>query len=132
MNLAKSSEFFNPEDCKERINIIGTGSVGSAVAELLARYGLVNVNLYDFDVVEDRNLVNQMFTGDDLYKPKVECVANNLIHIVPEEDRKELAESLELFREGWQGEKLYGSLCGIALTVAMHFDQGHGNIVNSA
>lgn len=108
MNLSKSFDFFNPDEFTDRIHIIGCGSVGSTVAELLIRFGLKNISLYDFDVVEDRNLVNQMFTGDDLYKPKVECVANNLIHIVPEEDRKDLAESLELFKDGWQGEKLYG------------------------
>ena len=108
MNLSKSFDFFNPDEFTDRIHIIGCGSVGSTVAELLIRFGLKNISLYDFDVVEDRNLVNQMFTGDDLYKPKVECVANNLIRIVPEEDRKDLAESLELFGEGWQGEKLYG------------------------
>lgn len=108
MNLSKSFDFFNPDDFTDRIHIIGCGSVGSTVAELLIRFGLKNISLYDFDVVEDRNLVNQMFTGDDLYKPKVECVYNNLIRIVPKEDRESLAESMELFPEGWQGEKLYG------------------------
>lgn len=108
MNLSKSFDFFNPDAFTDRIHIIGCGSVGSTVAELLIRFGLKNISLYDFDVVEDKNLVNQMFTGDDLYKPKVERVAYNLVHIVPEEDRKALSDSLELFPEGWQGEKLYG------------------------
>lgn len=108
MNLSKSFDFFNPDAFTGRIHIIGCGSVGSTVAELLIRFGLKDISLYDFDVVEDKNLVNQMFTGDDLYKPKVECVANNLLRIVPKEDRKELYERLELFPGGWQGEKLYG------------------------
>lgn len=108
MDLSKSFDFLNPNEVTDRIHIIGCGSVGSTVAELLVRFGLKNFSLYDFDVVESRNLVNQMFTGDDLYKPKVECVVNHLVHIVPEEDRKDLYESIEMFPEGWQGEKLYG------------------------
>lgn len=103
MNLSKSSEFFNPADCTDRINIIGVGSVGSAVAELLARYGLTNVNLYDFDVVEEHNLANQMFTTKNLYKPKLEGVYDRWIEINPE-----AAESIKLFGKGWDGQKLSG------------------------
>ena len=52
MNLAKSLDVFSPHDVKGRIHIIGCGSVGSTIAELLARYGLTNFTLYDFDTVE--------------------------------------------------------------------------------
>lgn len=103
MNLAKSSEFFNPESCKERIHIIGCGSVGSTVAELLARFGLTNVSLYDFDVVEDHNLVNQMFTTKNLYKPKIEAVYDRWVEINPE-----AAKTIKLYGEGWDGQKLSG------------------------
>jgi len=103
LNLTKSSEFFNPESCPERINIIGTGSVGSAVAELLARYGLVNVNLYDFDVVEEHNLANQMFTTKNLYKPKLEGVFDRWVEINPE-----AVKTIKLFGDGWNGQKLSG------------------------
>jgi len=61
LNLAKSYDFFKPEEVKERIHIIGCGSVGSAVAELLARFGLTKLTLYDFDKVEPKNLANQLF-----------------------------------------------------------------------
>ena len=40
LNLSKSYDFFKPEAVRERIHIIGCGSVGSTVAELLARFGL--------------------------------------------------------------------------------------------
>ena len=103
MNLAKSMEFFNPENCKEKINIIGCGSVGSTVAELLARFGLTNVNLYDFDVVEEHNLANQMFTTKNLYKPKLEGVYDRWVEINPE-----AAKTIKLYGEGWNGQKLSG------------------------
>lgn len=103
MNLAKSYEFFNPDTCKNRIHIIGCGSVGSTVAELLARFGLTNVSLYDFDVVEEHNLANQMFTTKNLYKPKVEAVYDRWIEINPE-----AAKGLKLYGDGWTGQKLNG------------------------
>ena len=103
MNLTKSSEFFNPEDCTDRIHLIGCGSVGSAVAELLARFGLKNVSLYDFDIVEDHNLANQMFTTKDLYKPKLEGIFNRWTEINPE-----AAKTLKLYNDGWDGQKLSG------------------------
>lgn len=36
MNLAKSLDVFSPHDVKGHIHIIGCGSVGSTIAELLA------------------------------------------------------------------------------------------------
>lgn len=103
MNLSKSFDFFNPEKCKDRINIIGCGSVGSAVAELLARFGLENVNLYDFDIVEEHNLANQMFTTKNLYKPKLEGVYDRWVNINPGASGK-----IKLFGDGWNGQKLSG------------------------
>ena len=103
MNLAKSAEFFNPENCKDKINIIGCGSVGSAVAEQLARSGLTNVNLYDFDVVEEHNLANQLFTTKDLYKPKAEAILNRWVEINPE-----AAKTIKVYGDGWDGHKLSG------------------------
>ena len=103
MDLAKSFEFFDPNSCKEQINIIGCGSVGSTVAELLARFGLENMNLYDFDVVEEHNLVNQMFTRKDLYQPKAESIKKHLIEINPA-----LEETVQIFDEGWKGQRLSG------------------------
>lgn len=103
MNLAKSAEFFNPESVKETINLIGCGSVGSTVAELLARFGLTRVNLYDFDTVEEHNLANQMFTTKNLYKPKLEGVYDRWTEINPE-----AAKNIKLFGEGWDGQKLSG------------------------
>ena len=79
LNLAKSYDFFKPEFCRERIHIIGCGSVGSTLAELLARFGLTNFALYDFDTVEPHNLANQMFRIEHIGMPKVDALA--LIHL---------------------------------------------------
>lgn len=103
MDLSKSYEFFQPEMCQERIHIIGCGSVGYTVVELLARFGLTKFSLYDFDKVEKHNLANQMFVTDDIGKLKVDAVANHLIAINPD-----IKENLKVFNEGWHGQKLSG------------------------
>ena len=103
MNLSKSREFFDPDSFTDTIHLIGCGSVGSTVAELLARFGFTNVKLYDFDVVEEHNLANQMFTTKNVYKPKVEAVYDRWVEINPE-----AAKTIKLYGDGWDGQKLYG------------------------
>lgn len=101
MNLIKSYDFFKPEMLKGRVHIIGCGSVGSTVAENLARFGVDDMVLYDFDIVEEHNIVNQMFTNEDLHKPKVEALERIVKEINP--DCK-----IKLMKEGWNGHKLAG------------------------
>lgn len=83
MDLNKSQEFFNPENVKGMCHIIGCGSIGSSVAELLARYGIEDIHLYDFDEVEPHNIVNQMFTSKDVGKAKVFALKEILGEINP-------------------------------------------------
>lgn len=103
MNLSKSYEFFQPEMCRDRIHIIGCGSVGSVVAENLVRFGLTNITLYDFDVVEAKNIANQMFTQRDIGLPKVEALSRMLAEINPD-----IEKSLKIESEGYTTQKLSG------------------------
>ena len=103
MDLSKSYEFFQPEKDKARIHIIGCGSVGSTVAENIARCGVKNITLWDFDIVEPHNLANQIFRKCDIGKLKTEALANILFEINPE-----LSEGLELKSEGWKDEIVSG------------------------
>lgn len=61
MNLNKHREFFDPDKFNDDIHIIGCGAVGSTIAEQLARLGIKKIHLYDFDVVTEHNITNQMF-----------------------------------------------------------------------
>ena len=84
MDLSKSLDWFNPDSVSERIHIIGCGSVGSTVAELLTRFGLTKFTLYDFDLVEPHNIANQMFRKTDIGKTKVEALQSIICEINPE------------------------------------------------
>jgi len=103
LNLAKSYDFFKPEEAKERIHIIGCGSVGSTVVELLVRFGLTKLSLYDFDKVEPKNLANQMFRQEHVGKSKVESLAHMLCEINPE-----IKSSIKVATHGYVVQKLSG------------------------
>ena len=103
MNLTKSYEFFQPEKDKTTIHIIGCGSVGSTVAENLARCGVKNMTLWDFDKVEPHNIVNQMFNENHVGMLKVDALRDILTDINPD-----LKDTLEIHAEGWKGKMLSG------------------------
>lgn len=96
MNLVKSQDYFSPSDVRYRCHIIGCGSVGSSVAELLTRLGITNISLYDFDIVSSHNLANQMFFEADIGRPKVDALADLICRI-----NNEAKDRLDIHPEGW-------------------------------
>ena len=84
MNLNKSRTFFDPDRFDENIHIIGCGAVGSTVAENLARLGIKELILWDFDDVEEHNIANQMFFVNQINKPKIDAVEEICKMINPE------------------------------------------------
>ena len=113
MDLSKSLEYFNPDMCNGTVHIIGCGSVGSTVAENLARCGITRFALWDFDVVEAHNIVNQMFKYSDIGRPKNEALKDILVGINPE-----IEKDIQLYG-GWNGEGLSGYvfLCADSMKV---------------
>lgn len=103
MDLSKSYEYFQPEKNKQRIHIIGCGSVGATVAENLARCGVKKFTLWDFDSVEPHNIANQIFRKKDIGKPKVDALVDILTEI-----NEEIANEVKVEREGWRDQKLSG------------------------
>lgn len=103
MDLSKSYDFFQPEKHKDRIHIIGCGSVGSTIAENLARAGVTKFTLWDFDTVEPKNIANQMFIQSDVGLPKVEALTRILCDINPD-----VKDEIKTMPEGWNGQKLSG------------------------
>lgn len=84
MNLAKSYDFFKPEIMDAPIYILGCGATGSVLIEMLARLGIKNIHIYDFDYVEEKNIANQMFRVIDIGKNKTEAVVDIVSEINPE------------------------------------------------
>lgn len=103
MNLNKSLDVFDPSTVKDPIHIIGCGSVGSTIAELLARYGLTKFVLWDMDIVEPKNIVNQMFTERDVGRLKTEALRDLLSEINPA-----IKDTVRLESNGWNGQPISG------------------------
>lgn len=103
MDLSKSYDFFQPDKHDCRIHIIGCGSVGSTVAVMLARAGVTKMTLWDFDIVESKNLANQQFRSVDIGKSKIEALADMMEEINPD-----IRANLRFQPEGWNGQLLSG------------------------
>ena len=103
MDLIKSYDFFNPNTVTERIHIVGCGSVGSTLAENMVRCGLTKITLWDFDKVESKNIVNQMFRDSDIGSMKVDALKKILVEINPDAEA-----TIKTKPQGWQGENLAG------------------------
>ena len=89
MNLSKSLEYFDPiNDVKAPIHIIGVGAMGSRIAELLVRLGIRQIHIWDMDVVEDKNITNQLYFHKQIGLPKTEALEEILKEINPQVDIK--------------------------------------------
>ena len=123
MDLSKSRDYFDPSKIDGKVHIIGCGSVGSVLAENLARCGVTNMVLYDFDKVEPKNIVNQMFFQRHVGMPKCEALKKILCEINPE------CEKVQTRPEGWNGKLLSGYvfLCPDSIEVRKDFVKKHFN-----
>lgn len=68
-------EVFKPNLFKKTVDIIGAGATGSHLAYVLAKMGVQKIRAYDFDVIEEHNIPNQLYRLKDVGKSKVEALA---------------------------------------------------------
>ncbi|ABC82699.1 UBA/THIF-type NAD/FAD binding protein [Anaeromyxobacter dehalogenans 2CP-C] len=73
-----------PEALRERaVLVAGCGSVGSYLAELLARAGVGRLALLDPEAVEPANLSRTVYAAEDVGRPKPEALARRLLAVEP-------------------------------------------------
>ncbi len=88
-----------------RIGVVGLGSVGSMIAETLARIGIRNIVLIDFDAIKEHNLDRVLHaTQRDvaLARSKIEVLSRALRHTATNpEFHVETAELSLVEPEGW-------------------------------
>ena len=67
------------------VMVVGCGAVGSFAIEALARSGIGNIILVDFDVVEESNINRQLFALQSMIgKPKVDVARARIADISPD------------------------------------------------
>lgn len=95
LNIQKHMEFFDPTELEDTIHIIGCGAIGSHIAEQMARLGVNDIHLWDFDTVSTHNIANQNFRDKDINTLKTKAL---------EEIMKEINQDIDitLHNEGWK------------------------------
>lgn len=76
IDATRHREIFDPEKFNIPVQIIGCGAVGSWVALMLAKLGISDIHVWDFDHVEQHNIANQLFGNSDVGKKKVVALAD--------------------------------------------------------
>ena len=66
----KQSELIDAQEFDKPIHVIGAGALGSWVAFILLKMGFKDMNVYDFDEVEEHNIPNQLYREKDIGKKK--------------------------------------------------------------
>jgi molybdopterin/thiamine biosynthesis adenylyltransferase len=67
-----------------RVSIIGCGSFGSALADMLVRAGLGQITLIDPETLAIGNIGRHVLTRRDLGRPKVHALAEHLLDVNPD------------------------------------------------
>ena len=70
LNRSRQLDIFNPDE-PTPVTIIGAGGIGSTAALMLAKMGITDITVMDFDTVDDVNLPRQMYGAEHVGKPKV-------------------------------------------------------------
>ncbi len=66
------------------VGIAGLGGLGSNAAISLARLGIGNLVLIDYDIVEEKNLSRQYYFLDQIGKFKIDAIKENIEKINPD------------------------------------------------
>ena len=68
----------------KRVAVVGVGGLGALSAEILARLGVGELVLFDFDTVEEANLNRLVFRTDQVGQRKVEAIRDHLAAANPD------------------------------------------------
>jgi hypothetical protein len=79
LDLRRHNELFDAFKFDLPVHVIGAGASGSWLVLALAKLGITNITVYDFDVVEEHNVPNQAYSRQDVGIPKVEALESAVI-----------------------------------------------------
>jgi molybdopterin/thiamine biosynthesis adenylyltransferase len=72
-------ELFDPYTFTTPVTIIGAGATGSWLALALAKLGITDITVYDFDTVEEHNVPNQAYGLDAIGSQKVRALRDEIL-----------------------------------------------------
>lgn len=74
-DYSRQQEAFEVQTFRTPVHVIGAGATGSWVVLMLAKMGIQDIHVWDYDVVEEHNLPNQAFFTKDISSPKASTIA---------------------------------------------------------
>lgn len=75
-NFSRMGEHFVPHLYDKPVTVIGAGATGSFVILELAKMGVKDITVYDFDVIEEHNVANQVYAMKHIGMNKVDAIAD--------------------------------------------------------
>ena len=74
IDISRHRELINTETFGKTVHVIGCGAIGSWIALSLAKLGISYIHVWDFDVIEEHNVPNQVFGINHVGRPKTEVI----------------------------------------------------------
>src|SRR5690606_22589160 len=76
LDTRRHMDLFDADTFDTPIHVIGAGATGSWLVLQLAKLGIKGelINVYDFDVIEEHNIPNQLYGIDQVGLPKVDAL----------------------------------------------------------
>lgn len=112
---------------KSSVGIAGAGGLGSNIALSLARIGVSNIKVVDFDIVEPSNLNRQQYYIKDIGEYKVNALKRNLEEVNPfiniepvikrlnKENIKEIFNNVDIIIEAFDNPECKAELSTVVL-----------------
>lgn len=76
---SRQVNIFKPEEFNTPVHVIGCGATGSWLALALAKLGVKNLHIWDFDTIEEHNLPNQVYKMEDIGDLKVNALQEDIL-----------------------------------------------------
>lgn len=118
IDISRHKELFNPETFFHPVTIIGAGATGSWLAIALAKLGIENITVYDFDIVEEHNIANQAYSIlgcnfdaqplDLLYTPKFGDIGKSKVFALEEHIFISTGTTITVHNEPFTNQRLSG------------------------
>lgn len=74
LNFLRHESVFDPDQFHEQVDVIGAGATGSRIVMSLARLGVKDIHVWDFDKIEEHNVPNQIFGRNDVGASKADAM----------------------------------------------------------
>jgi molybdopterin/thiamine biosynthesis adenylyltransferase len=78
LDMRRHMNLFNPYQFNVPVTVIGAGATGSWLVLQLAKLGISDITVWDFDHVEEHNVPNQLFDLSDVGELKVDALADHI------------------------------------------------------